>query len=496
MSLQIPIYDVSGNGSTDNFLTIDSTLIAKINLLQNMNVDVATDLSDKATKAELLNSIALVNSTIHNNVASLSSTASYKVNANDAILLGTPTCSEITDVTNDTNQVANTNFVQSVIAPYKTLPTRVNDLSLSIVNKANTGTENTFSEIQNFNNAVNFNADIMCGNAIHQTWNHATVPISQSLNYFSSPSEFNNIVTFNTVTSVPDISQYDTSSKIANTKYVDEAISALVATAPSTLNTLNELSTALGNDPNFATTMTTTLSGKAGLNVANTFALAQTFNGISNFTNTINQSSDINVTGTSNLQNTEVQGLLNVTGTTNFHGVPIIQNDWALNANTFFRSSFRQGIEMIGYGIQQNGASTSNSLGKTAFFDTVDVLTISEKVYPMPNPIALVGTADYLQAGVFYIIPSSVSELCLDISNVPTVNTFKTYVVTVLIDSATYKTKFTSVKVNGTTRTLIFEGSNNVDISTASVIVQRFVIIHLTNNLVPWKVMSSLTTFT
>jgi microcystin-dependent protein len=48
--------------------------------------------------------------------------------------------------------------------------------------------------------------------------------------------------------------------------YVDNAVSTAVAnvidTAPSTLDTLNELAAALGDDPNFATTITTALAAK------------------------------------------------------------------------------------------------------------------------------------------------------------------------------------------------------------------------------------------
>ncbi|EPF8438756.1 gp53-like domain-containing protein [Escherichia coli] len=40
------------------------------------------------------------------------------------------------------------------------------------------------------------------------------------------------------------------------------AIAALVDSSPDALNTLNELAAALGNDPNFATTMTNALAGK------------------------------------------------------------------------------------------------------------------------------------------------------------------------------------------------------------------------------------------
>lgn len=46
---------------------------------------------------------------------------------------------------------------------------------------------------------------------------------------------------------------------------VDGQIAALVASAPSTLDTLNELAAALANDPNFATTITTALGLKAPL---------------------------------------------------------------------------------------------------------------------------------------------------------------------------------------------------------------------------------------
>ncbi|MDV7992064.1 hypothetical protein [Rhodococcus sp. IEGM 1374] len=44
--------------------------------------------------------------------------------------------------------------------------------------------------------------------------------------------------------------------------YVDSSVSALVDAAPGTLDTLNELAAALGDDPNFATTITTTIGTK------------------------------------------------------------------------------------------------------------------------------------------------------------------------------------------------------------------------------------------
>lgn len=46
--------------------------------------------------------------------------------------------------------------------------------------------------------------------------------------------------------------------------FVNSVIETLVASAPGTLDTLKELADAIGNDPNFATTMVTALAGKLG----------------------------------------------------------------------------------------------------------------------------------------------------------------------------------------------------------------------------------------
>jgi len=54
----------------------------------------------------------------------------------------------------------------------------------------------------------------------------------------------------------------DTAAIASAAVYTDAAVAALVASAPATLDTLNELAVALGNDPSFATTIATTVGGK------------------------------------------------------------------------------------------------------------------------------------------------------------------------------------------------------------------------------------------
>jgi hypothetical protein len=51
-------------------------------------------------------------------------------------------------------------------------------------------------------------------------------------------------------------------TQIATTAFVQAAITALVDGAPGAIDTLNELAAALGDDPNFATTVTNDLAGK------------------------------------------------------------------------------------------------------------------------------------------------------------------------------------------------------------------------------------------
>ncbi|EFN4088003.1 hypothetical protein FQF70_19180 [Escherichia coli] len=64
------------------------------------------------------------------------------------------------------------------------------------------------------------------------------------------------------VPTAPTAAQGTNNTQIATTAYVRAAISALVGSSPEALDTLNELAAALGNDPNFATTMTRLIGEK------------------------------------------------------------------------------------------------------------------------------------------------------------------------------------------------------------------------------------------
>ena len=60
----------------------------------------------------------------------------------------------------------------------------------------------------------------------------------------------------------PTASTGTNTTQIATTGFVAAAIAALIDAAPGAMNTLNELAAALGDDPNFASSVTNALAGK------------------------------------------------------------------------------------------------------------------------------------------------------------------------------------------------------------------------------------------
>jgi len=81
--------------------------------------------------------------------------------------------------------------------------------------------------------------------------------------------------TFTGIPAAPTAAQGTNTTQLATTAFVRSEVAALVASAPGALDTLDELAAALGDDANFATTVTNSLALKAGLGSANMFTAAQ-----------------------------------------------------------------------------------------------------------------------------------------------------------------------------------------------------------------------------
>lgn len=162
----------------------------------------------------------------------------------------------------------------------------------------------------------------------------------------------------------PTAAQGTNNTQIATTAYVRAAISALVGSSPEALDTLNELAEALGNDPNFATTMTNALAGKQPLDATLTAlaALATGANKLPYFTgkDTVTQT-DLTSVGRDILAKTSTLAVIQYLGLrelgTSGEKIPLLStaNTWSA------RQTFNGGIT----GALTGNADTATKL-KTA----------------------------------------------------------------------------------------------------------------------------------
>jgi hypothetical protein len=84
---------------------------------------------------------------------------------------------------------------------------------------------------------------------------------------------------FTGVPTAPTAAAGTNTTQLSTTAFVQTAIANLVDSSPGTLDTLNELAAALGDDPNFATTVATALAGKQPLDATLTALAAFNSNG-------------------------------------------------------------------------------------------------------------------------------------------------------------------------------------------------------------------------
>jgi hypothetical protein len=170
------------------------------------------------------------------------------------------------------------NYSASAGNSSSTSQTNFNSLTISGSSVATQPYVNTqdslyYASAQSYANSASLNAyNSASSYTKNSAWNNANASVvyatnSGSLNgIVSSSYALLNSPTFTGVPLAPTAGSGTNTTQIATTAYVRGEISNIIAAAPSTLDTLNELATALGNDPNFATTTASQIGLKANLN--------------------------------------------------------------------------------------------------------------------------------------------------------------------------------------------------------------------------------------
>ncbi|HHU1701178.1 TPA: tail fiber protein, partial [Escherichia coli] len=265
-----------------------------------------------------------------------------KAPLNSPHLSGTPTVPTASQGTNST-QIANTAFVKAAIT--------------ALINGA-PGTLDTLKEIAAaINNDPNFSKTINNALALK-------APLA-------SPA-------LTGIPTAPTAAQGTNNTQIATTAYVRAAISALVGSSPEALDTLNELAAALGNDPNFATTMTNALAGKQPLDATLT-ALAGLATGANKLpyftgTDTVSQT-DLTSVGRDILAKTSTLAVIQYLGLrelgTSGEKIPLLStaNTWSA------RQTFNGGITgaLTGNADTATKLKTARTIGGVAFDGSANI---------------------------------------------------------------------------------------------------------------------------
>lgn len=156
-----------------------------------------------------------------------------KANLNNPILTGQPKAPTAQPGTNS-EQLGTTAFIQAAVSTAISALVNSAPASLDTLKELATAVGNDPAFATTINNALNLKAPL------------------------ASP-------TFTGNPKAPTPAVGDNSLSLSTTAFVQRAIATLVDSSPAALDTLQELATALGNDPNFATTITNILSLKAPL---------------------------------------------------------------------------------------------------------------------------------------------------------------------------------------------------------------------------------------
>ena len=216
-----------------------ATLNSGIGLKANTS-DVITSLGLKVDKTDLTSSIATLNSSIglKANSSDVNSSLNLKV-----------------DKTDLTSSIAILNSSIALKADTSTLTTNISSINSSLGLKANTSDINTALNLKANQTDLTSNYNIL-------TTNINTLNTSLALKANTSDLT-SNISTLNTeINKKSNISDVYTKIDTYSKAEVNQQITNLIDAAPSTLNTLAELASAIGNDKNYSTTVVNLVASK------------------------------------------------------------------------------------------------------------------------------------------------------------------------------------------------------------------------------------------
>ena len=289
-----------------------------------------------------------------------------------------------------------------------------------VSNSATTATNaNTANAIVARDGSGNFSAGTitasLTGTASNATQLGGTAAASWAL--LASP-------TFTGTPSAPTATSGTNTTQIATTQFVRTEVSNLVASAPTTLDTLNELATALGNDPNFATTVTTALGNKAGTTgggASGTWGISVTGN--ASTATTLANSRNFSLTGDVTASAVSFNGGGNVQLTTAIAAGSIVNADISASAAIATSKLAANTISGVALGSNLNTLTIGTGLGGSSYNGSSAVTITNTGVLSFNGSTgAIQGVGSVVAGSNITISPTGGTGAVTINATVPTVN--------------------------------------------------------------------------
>ena len=241
--------------------------------------------------------------------------------------------------------------------------------------------------------------------------------------------------------------------------YTDTEVAALVASAPATLDTLNELAAALGDDPNFATTVTNSIATKLPL-AGGTMTGNVTYN--DNVKAQFGAGNDLQIyhdgshsyiaeTGTGNLiiRASNLQ-IANSSGTQYL----LVSND---GGGTYLYHNGTNRLETTNYGVDVAGTLQAE---KVQVDGTLDIEEVYEKVVLDGGTSGTI-TFDTTAQGIAYFVNNQTANRTINFSNVgANLSTGQSLTCTLLCDQGSSAYYLNAYQIDGNSVTPRWSGGS------------------------------------
>lgn len=276
-----------------------------------------------------------------------------------------------------------------------------------------------------------------------------------------------------TFSNIPKIGLND----VATTNDINTAINNLINSAPSTLDTLGEISTVLQNNQNDVNTIISTMV---------TLGTNQTITGVKTFSsnpqvNTLTQGDNSNSVATTSYVDT---GLTNLNSN--------ISSTYLTQSNATSTYQTQSGMSSYPRLTTSNTFTNFNEYSS----DIIQNKLVEKYIVGTVSSNAMSINYSTTTNNIFSISPSSATNIALTITNLPTNRGTAIYNFTFLINTSTNKNYINSLNVNGSSITMRASGGlANVSVNTSSVLVIQTLNIMMNGATVSNALTSVISTF-